>query len=923
MKRAAKVLAVLLSTVMAVTAMPVKNVSAGVISEVKTGYVAQAECVFAIDNKNISELTKDDEYKVRDAFYSLDDSGINRACSEHFQIIWGNNGTNSGRVNEEFVAGNLTNLENIWAFYVYGLEMEEPGISENESLRNVKYKTNLYISSTGLNDKVADDWAYMSVDSGSFGFMCLEVDAMRVDEPSWVVPHELAHVFTYHQGGAVAYEWYEATANWFRDQYLGSYYYAYNNNHYGPTSDFFAPFMLNSSYYFPHIRNWYDAWPILLYISENPDNIDGLGMELMHKLFENKQIDDTIFTTIERLSGVSIKTILGNMTRRLATMDFDRQEHYLNRLNETFSYDSSNYDKVYTSLQSADSDGYQTVPADRVPMQCGFNIIPLNADLSAKNLKLDFVNTSSEAGADFRVSLVTKCADNTTRYSEMINGGETKIELNGDETQAYLVVCATPDELKALEIGDENTVSTRYSYKVRVWTDNESDSSAGIPDTPVGEGTQIYTYGCENTYFTVVGTPKTGLSAPIEGSTLTQALKLNSGGSLTFTTVGDADVAVYVQGAKASNKFKVDNTEFTVTTSADKYTTKVGSGRHTIIRTSGESYLYYVAVTEKLGSTEEPEPEADADYTAVDTAIASIPSDLSIYTDESAAAVTAAKDAVVRGKKASEQAAVDAMANAIEDAVAALELKTVTEKKNGLCQNEEDGKWYYYVDDVIDTTKTGMVSYDGALWYVKNGAVNTEYKGLVYSGSWYYVSGGKQDTTYKGLTFCNNAWWYIKNGTIEKTYTGLVWHGETWWYVTNGKLDKTYKGVTSMNGNIWFVKDGKIAKSTGIWEQDGNIYYIVEGKVDKTVYGLKYYNGPWYYFRAGVVDWTYNTLAFTNEQWWYVNNGKLDKSYTGLVLFREQLWYVTEGKLDKTYAGTTQYNGQTYNVANGIGTLAE
>ena len=60
MKRAAKVLAVLLSTVMAVTAIPVKNVSAAVISEVKTGYVAQAECVFAIDNKNISELTKDD-----------------------------------------------------------------------------------------------------------------------------------------------------------------------------------------------------------------------------------------------------------------------------------------------------------------------------------------------------------------------------------------------------------------------------------------------------------------------------------------------------------------------------------------------------------------------------------------------------------------------------------------------------------------------------------------------------------------------------------------------------------------------------------------------------------------------------------------------------------------------------------------------
>ncbi|MBR2546782.1 MAG: hypothetical protein IKF07_01120, partial [Eubacterium sp.] len=61
-----------------------------------------------------------------------------------------------------------------------------------------------------------------------------------------------------------------------------------------------------------------------------------------------------------------------------------------------------------------------------------------------------------------------------------------------------------------------------------------------------------------------------------------------------------------------------------------------------------------------------------ADYTAVDAAIATIPADLSIYTDESVAAVTSAVNAVVRNKPASEQAAVDAMAQAIVDAVAGL-----------------------------------------------------------------------------------------------------------------------------------------------------------------------------------------------------------------------------------------------------------
>lgn len=66
----------------------------------------------------------------------------------------------------------------------------------------------------------------------------------------------------------------------------------------------------------------------------------------------------------------------------------------------------------------------------------------------------------------------------------------------------------------------------------------------------------------------------------------------------------------------------------------------------------------------------------NADYTAVDAAIASIPEDLSAYTDETAAAVTAAKDAVVTGKFASQQEEVDAMAEAIVKAVAALEKKS-------------------------------------------------------------------------------------------------------------------------------------------------------------------------------------------------------------------------------------------------------
>lgn len=86
--------------------------------------------------------------------------------------------------------------------------------------------------------------------------------------------------------------------------------------------------------------------------------------------------------------------------------------------------------------------------------------------------------------------------------------------------------------------------------------------------------------------------------------------------------------------------------------------------------TKGRRYLWFcdISVADGLAVYSDP----NADYTAVDAAIAKAealnPED---YADFSA--VTAAVEAVVRGKDASEQDAVDAMAKAIEDAIARAE----------------------------------------------------------------------------------------------------------------------------------------------------------------------------------------------------------------------------------------------------------
>lgn len=64
-----------------------------------------------------------------------------------------------------------------------------------------------------------------------------------------------------------------------------------------------------------------------------------------------------------------------------------------------------------------------------------------------------------------------------------------------------------------------------------------------------------------------------------------------------------------------------------------------------------------------------------ADYTAVNAALDKVPQDISIYTDETVSVLKYALDSVDTSLSAAEQAEVDAMAKAIEDAIATLEYK--------------------------------------------------------------------------------------------------------------------------------------------------------------------------------------------------------------------------------------------------------
>ena len=198
----------------------------------------------------------------------------------------------------------------------------------------------------------------------------------------------------------------------------------------------------------------------------------------------------------------------------------------------------------------------------------------------------------------------------------------------------------------------------------------------------------------------------------------------------------------------------------------------------------------------------------DADYTKVDEAIAKAKAlNKDDYKDFSA--VEAAVNAVVRDKNITEQSEVDAMAQAIEDAIAALEKKQASVET----LKKINGKWYYIKDGKQDLTVTKLVKYGTKWYYVKNGVVDFTATTLVKQNTkWYYVKNGVIDFSFTGLTKYNNTWFYVYKGVVNFNSETLVKYNTRWYYVKNGRVDFKYTGNVTYKGYVYYVKNGVMQK---------------------------------------------------------------------------------------------------------------
>ena len=207
-----------------------------------------------------------------------------------------------------------------------------------------------------------------------------------------------------------------------------------------------------------------------------------------------------------------------------------------------------------------------------------------------------------------------------------------------------------------------------------------------------------------------------------------------------------------------------------------------------------------------------------ADYSAVDAAFAKIPADSTVYTDETVAALNTAKANVVKGKVIAKQNEVNAWATAIEDAVAALKYKSADytkvdeaiAKANALNKNDYTG--FSVVEaaiNAVDRTKniTEQTAVDAMATAIENAIAGLTRWSSGSSGS----STPRYEVTAPGQTAGGTVSVSPKNASKGSTVTITVAPAEG--YEVGSVTVKDAKGNTIAvtdkgNGKYTFIMPG-------------------------------------------------------------------------------------------------------------------
>jgi hypothetical protein len=199
--------------------------------------------------------------------------------------------------------------------------------------------------------------------------------------------------------------------------------------------------------------NYYQAWPFLAYITNNPDNISGLGSQALLNMIRKYKIgsNETPFHSLERLiSGSTIQKVVGRYWARMAYLDIGHA-----KAQQLFNAQKSSLN--FANLDS-NGNGKYTVKSARAPRYMGANIIPLKSPGST-------VTVAVTASGAYTATLAVKGASGV-RYTDLVNGVASVSVAGGEEVS--LVVANTPGLLLYDPFSIPADVNKGLSYSVQI-----------------------------------------------------------------------------------------------------------------------------------------------------------------------------------------------------------------------------------------------------------------------------------------------------------------------------------------------------------------------------------------------------------------------------------------------------------------------
>ena len=646
----------------------------------------------------------------------------------------------------------------------------------------------------------------------------------------------------------------------------------------------------------------------------------------------------------------------------------------------------ANSDAGTTTASATDFDAYlatsrsETVPSTYKAKQGGktYSNFDTKVDLGVDTADID-------APADVP-SIVTK-------YAGRIMGGDFKWTFdNSVDDASYSLNRPLKDKLNAyktslVSVGGGSVSGTSHTHTYGEWTVvkaatetetglksrtctgcgyNETEVIPAIgkdtpvtPDTPASGDAKVHNFtesGTTSDFYSITGSTATSRgTATYNGLTLTKCLKMESSTSIKFTAPSAGKLTLVFGGTTAASgkKVKVNGTSKTVG-SDGTLTVDVAKGAVTV--TKGDAInLFYIVYTPSgtLETTHTHKYESKITkqatcteagvltYTCTSTTgtcdkktyTETIPAKGHSFSTEWTVDVEATE--TTPGSKSHHCTVCDAKTDVTE-----IPATGVVEKKNGLSK-AEDGNYYYYADDVVDTSFTGFADCDNERMYVKNGKVDTTYTSVEQDGAdWVYVENGKIRYDYTGIRQNKYGWWriengkvnlsytgfadnengrfYIQNGKVKFDYTNLIQDGADWVYVEKGHVNTNYTGIRQNANGWWRIKDGKVDFSyTGLADNENGRFYIENGKVNFKYTNVIQDGADWVYVKNGHVQSNYTGFATNENGRFYLENGKVNFGYTNVIQDGSDWVYVKGGYIRYDYTGIRQNANGWWRIENG------